>query len=412
MRILHFMNTPFSIDEIKTGGKGISTSGGWMAALLGRMLRNTDYALACVAFGKVKEVQASHDDRIDCFVVPGDFSGRSLEHVLKIYCDLVRQWKPNLIHIHGTEAIYGLLTARNMVKCPAVISLQGLLGPYSEWYHFFGNSSLMDIVKMHRWLEILAMRGVWMNFQMTRKIAKREREIIVGNRFFMGRTTWDRAYVRALNPSAQYFHGGEMLREAFWHDRWNIGQARRYRIIFTNAGGYPRKGTEILLDAVKLLLPKYPDIQVAIAGGISRRSGYGRYVRGRIAELGYAAIELGPLSAEGMIKELVNSHVFVSPSYIDNSPNALCEAQLLGMPVVSTYTGGVPSLVDDGRTGLFVPTGDAPMLAARLQEVFEDDCLAVRLGSQAHEVAIKRHDPDAIVHEVVTAYENVLGRSI
>jgi len=161
-----------------------------------------------------------------------------------------------------------------------------------------------------------------------------------------------------------------------------------------------------------LLQPYYTDIQLAIAGGISRRSGYGRYVRGRIAELGNAAIELGPLTAEEIVKELVNSHVFVSPSYIDNSPNAVCEAQLLGMPVVSTYTGGVPSLIDDGRTGLFVPTGDAPMLAARLQEVFEDDSLAVRLGMQAHEVALRRHDPDAIVQEILAAYEDVLGRPI
>ena len=154
MRILHFMNTPLSIDELKSGGKQLNTSGGWMAALLGRMLKDTDFTFACVAFGKVKKVQMSHDDRIDCFVVPGDLVGRSLDHTLRVCRDLVGQWKPDLIHIHGTEAAYGLLTARGMVKCPAVISLQGLLGPYSEWYRYFGNSSVMDIVRMHRWLEI------------------------------------------------------------------------------------------------------------------------------------------------------------------------------------------------------------------------------------------------------------------
>ena len=243
---------------------------------------------------------------------------------------------------------------------------------------------------MHRWLEIPAMRGHWITFQNTGKIAKREREIIAGNRFFMGRTAWDRAYIRAVNPSAQYFHGGELLREAFWQERWSIGRIRRHRVIFTNAGGYPRKGTELLLEAVKLLKPDYPDIQVAIAGGISRRSGYGRYVRRRIAELGDASIELGQLNAEEMVREMTGSHVFVSPSFIDNSPNAVCEAQLLGMPVVSTYTGGVPSLIEHGRTGLSLPTGDAPMLAARLREVFEDDDLAARLGSQAREVAAKQ----------------------
>lgn len=409
MRILHFLNIPLSINEIRSGGKEINTAGGWMAAFLCRMLKNTDFAFACVAFGNVKEARVSHDDRIDCFVVPGDLIGRSADHTLHVYRDLVDQWKPDLIHIHGTESAYGLLTARGMVKCPALISLQGLLGPCSEWYRYFGNSSLSEIIRMHRWLEIPAMRGHLIGFWKFRKMAKREREIIAGNRFFMGRTAWDRAYVRALNPSAQYFHGGELLREAFWHERWNIGRARRHRIVFTNAG-HPRKGTEILLDVVKLLQPLYPDIQVGIAGWISRRSGYGRYVRRRIAELGHAAIELGQLNAEQMARELVNSHVFVSPSFIDNSPNAVCEAQLIGMPVISTYTGGVPSLIEDGRTGLFVPTGDAPMLAARLRDVFEDDSLAVRLGSQAHEVAVRRHDPRSIVQEILAAYEEVLKK--
>jgi len=407
MRILHFMNTPINIDELKSGGTGISSSGGWMAALLGRMLRDTDYSFACVAFSNVKEVQVTHDDRIHCYIVPGDLSGKSFNYTLKACCDVVSEWKPDVIHIHGTESVFGLLTARSMVECPVVISLQGLLGPYSEWYHYFGNRSLKDIVRMHRLLEIPAMRGHLIAFLKLRQMAIREREIIAGNRFFMGRTAWDRAYISALNPSAQYFHGGELLREPFWRERWDIGRGRRYRIIFTNAG-HPRKGAETLLEAVKLLQSDYPDIQVSIAGGISRRSGYGRYLRGRIAELGRSAIELGQLNAEEMVKEMLNSHIFVSPSFIDNSPNALCEAQLLGMPVISTYTGGVPSLIEEGRTGMFFPTGDASMLAARLREVFEDDHLAVSLGSQAHEVAAKRHDPDTIVHEVVYAYENVL----
>jgi glycosyltransferase involved in cell wall biosynthesis len=81
------------------------------------------------------------------------------------------------------------------------------------------------------------------------------------------------------------------------------------------------------------------------------------------------------------------------------------------MPVISTYTGGVPSLIDDGRTGLFFPTGDAPMLAARLREIFEDDELARRLGRQANEVAVRRHDPALIISEIVDNYEEVLRRA-
>jgi glycosyltransferase involved in cell wall biosynthesis len=412
MRALHFMNSPLPLDQLVSGGNGIKTAGGWITALIGQLLRDTDFDLACASFGRTENIHVSHGHRIDCYVVPGGLSvGRASDRGLRLCRDLVNEWRPDVIHIHGTEAAYGLLTARAMVKCPALTSLQGLLGPYSEFYRYFGNSSLTDIVKMHRWIEIPALRGHWITFLRMRRMAQREREIIAGNRFFMGRTAWDRAYIRALNPSAQYFHGGELLREAFWHERWDIGKVRRHRIIFTNAGGYPRKGTETLLAAVKLLQPHYPDLQLAIAGGISRRSGYGRYVRCRIEALNGAAVELGQLNAEEMLKELLSSHVFVSPSFIDNSPNAVCEAQLVGMPVISTYTGGLPSLIQDGQTGLFYSTGDAPMLAARLEDIFQDDGLAVRLGSQAHEAAVKRHDPDAIVHEIAAAYKAILRRT-
>jgi glycosyltransferase involved in cell wall biosynthesis len=380
-----------------------------MAVLLGRMLENTDFKFACAAFGDTRELQASHDDRIDCFVIPKGWSDTSAAFGagLRACRDLVNEWKPDLIHIHGTEGAYGLLTAHCLVKGPAVISLQGLLGPYAEWYQYFGNRSLMDIFRMHRWLEIPALRGQCMEFMHFRKKAKREREIITGNRFFMGRTEWDRAYLSAHNPSAHYYHGGELLREAYWEAQWNIARVKRHQIIFTNAG-HPRKGAELLLDAVKLLQPNYPDIQVGIAGSISHRSGYGRYIRRRISEMGHAAIELGPLNSEEMVEVLVASHVFVSPSFIDNSPNAVCEAQLLGMPVISTYTGGVPSLIEDGRTGLFFPTGDAPMLASKLRDVFENDELSVQLGNQARSVALQRHDPILVVSEILNAYEDVM----
>jgi glycosyltransferase involved in cell wall biosynthesis len=112
-----------------------------------------------------------------------------------------------------------------------------------------------------------------------------------------------------------------------------------------------------------------------------------------------------------MAKELAGSHVFVSPSFIENSSNALCEAQLIGMPVISSYTGGIPSLLEDNRTGLFFPNGDVPMLAAQLRRIFEDDALAVRLGEHASEAARKRHDPDTVLAGILAAYDGVMGRA-
>jgi glycosyltransferase involved in cell wall biosynthesis len=401
------MNVPFTPDQVRTGGSGVCTSGGWMAALLGRIHGKTDFSLGTAAFGDVAELQAVHEGRISAYTLPS--ASMEKETGLSLCLDIVNDWKPDLIHIHGTENRFGLLSARGLLKCPVVISIQGLLGPCSEWYRYFGNYTLIDILSMHRLLEIPSLRGHWMEFLKIGKMAKVEQETIAGNRYFMGRTTWDRAYIRAQNPSACYFHGGELLREPFWHKKWEISSSTQHRVFFTNAG-HPRKGAQVVFDAAKLLQADYPNIQVVIAGGISRRSGYGRYIRGKITKSGFAR-ELGPLNAEQMANEMVSSHVFVSPSFIENSSNACCEAQLMGMPIISSYTGGMSSLIEDGRTGLFFPTGDAPMLAARLREIFENDDLAIRLGAQAHELACRRHDPVAVVQGILDVYEDIMRQA-
>ena len=52
---------------------------------------------------------------------------------------------------------------------------------------------------------------------------------------------------------------------------------------------------------------------------------------------------------------LLDSHLYVYPSLMDNSPNALCEAQLLGVPCIATYVGGIPKMEKDIEKVLQIP---------------------------------------------------------
>ena len=215
--------------------------------------------------------------RADFFVVPcSRGSGKFAQaRALRRCAAIVREWQPDLVHIHGMERFYGLLTARKLIQTPTVISIQGLLSSYSEWYHYFGNKTVGDIVQMHRWMEPFVLRGPLWGLHKYRQSAATEREIIHGNFNFLGRTLWDRAHVMAINPLSTYYTVGEVLRQPFWDSQWELKKCRRHRVIFTHAG-HPRKGTEVLLDVIPLLKPDYPDIQVCIAGNISHRSGAGR----------------------------------------------------------------------------------------------------------------------------------------
>jgi glycosyltransferase involved in cell wall biosynthesis len=80
------------------------------------------------------------------------------------------------------------------------------------------------------------------------------------------------------------------------------------------------------------------------------------------------------------------------------------------MPVVSTYTGGVPSLIDERKNGLFFPTGDSQVLASRVREIFKNDKLAINLGEKAYETAQKRHSPEIVLDQLIKSYLDVLKK--
>ena len=389
-------------------------SGGWMLALCHALLeKHPDIRLAIITTGQVSLLERYVSGGIDCFVVPmqNKNSKRELVYALKACARIVEEWDPDIIHIHGTERFFGLLSARSIVSFPTVISIQGLMIPYAEWVHFFGNRTLFDVIKLHRFIEIPVMRGLLWNYYRFQKAAFREREILCGNRHFMGRTVWDQAHLLSINSEAKYYHVGEMIRKPFWKARWHLKNCQKHRIIYINPG-HPRKGIEILLSATDILRKDYSDLEVAVVGTISKRSGYGKYIKKEIKNRKGYVNQLGALNAEELAVELARSHVFVSSSYIENSSNAVCEAQLVGVPVVSSYTGGLPCLIEDRRTGMFFPSMDAPSLTATIKQIFEDDKLAGALSQNARAVASKRHEPESILRNLLNTYNEVINETL
>jgi len=179
--------------------------------------------------------------------------------------------------------------------------------------------------------------------------------------------------------------------------------------MFTNVRDTIR-GAETLIDAIALLKREFPMVSLALGGGLNLRYGYGKALASRVKERGLEGqVEfLRWLGTEELIAQLLESHVFAITSWVENYPNSLCEAQLLGMPCVASYAGGMPSMVEDGVTGLHFPAGDAGVLAYQLRRLFLDDELAVSLGRQARAVALKRHDPQTVVHGMTDIYRQVL----
>jgi glycosyltransferase involved in cell wall biosynthesis len=118
------------------------------------------------------------------------------------------------------------------------------------------------------------------------------------------------------------------------------------------------------LTALPAIRERYPDASVYVAGDdlVSGKSlkqrlkmtAYGRYCKSLIRKnrLEGSVVFLGRLNAEQMRERYLKSNLFVCCSSVENSPNSLGEAMLLGMPCVSADVGGIPSIFTDGEDGI------------------------------------------------------------
>lgn len=415
MRVLWFTNIPLPAVTKRLGIDAHGYGGHWMSALLGGVAGTNDISLGvATAYPALPDAKFT-DEGVNYYVVgqPRRLPTSSCRDVDLNACrDIVDEFRPDIIHIHGTERFYGLLKSRKLVDVPVAVSIQGLLEPYSMYRNYFGTLSPWGIFRATRLLEVAAGLGLMHGYRDIKRGAKQEAEMLSSVDGFLGRTSWDKAHTCWRNPTATYRYVGEVLRENFSQHRWCLGKVKRHSIIFTNAG-HPRRGTETLLEAVGILRNEFPDITLRLAGRISERSGYGRHLRRAIsrARLKDCTELLRYLDAESMAKELSRSHVFAITSFIENSPNSLAEAMQIGMPCVASYAGGIPDMIRDDVSGAFFPCGDAALLAQAIRKIFLNDELAVNYGAAARKEAIKRHAPGCIVEQLLSAYKVILDRN-
>jgi glycosyltransferase involved in cell wall biosynthesis len=107
---------------------------------------------------------------------------------------------------------------------------------------------------------------------------------------------------------------------------------------------------------------------------------------------------------------VLDSDVFVFPSLVaEGLPMALLEALALGKPVVATGVGGIPEMVEDGKTGLVVPPRDAAALAEGIVRVLSDPVLARRLGEAGREAVLARFPARTMVERTEELYFGLLG---
>ena len=115
------------------------------------------------------------------------------------------------------------------------------------------------------------------------------------------------------------------------------------------------------------------------------------------------------MTTDDLVNQLCDSNFYIHPSYIENSPNSVCEAMAIGMPIISTNVGGINTLISDKIDGIFVQEGEPYSLAGAIIELVNNYEYAKSLGKNARERSINRHDPNEIVKRLLDIYKTILS---
>lgn len=322
--------------------------------------------------------------------------------------DVVKTVQPDLIHIHGTEECFGLI--QDVIKdIPIVFSIQGMIAPYKEKY--FAGMSLADVKKYESFYDKVRGVSVINEYKSFCYRAEREKNYLRQARYIFGRTFWDRDCTLALNPQRKYYTVNEILRSEFYEKQWKgFLSKNKIQIVSTISGGI-YKGMETVLKTAEIL-QRYGkiDFEWHIAG--YDRSTKWLKMAEKITNLQYGQCHIvlhGRIGAAELANLLSKSDMYVHVSHIENSPNSVCEAMILGMPIIASYAGGTVDMLQHGEEGILYQDGDPYVLAGAIVSYMQGPMTAVRYGEAARKRALLRHDKVLIVKELVNNYTLIIS---
>ena len=405
----------------KSLGKMPAAHCGWLysSAIAAKKVM-PDLELGVLVYSYDKTFEKHRVEGITYYLIPSADMAK-VSKSQKDFCHkAISDFAPDIIHLHGTE--YSLAAAvceANEHSTPMVANIQGLAIPYTRYAD--GGLSMKD--KLINITPLDFYRGTFLfNAKHSfRKRAKCEEFVLKNVEHVVGRTKWDKDHALSVNPKLTYHFMNETLRDSFYQEpRWSLNNCQRHAIFVSNSGS-ALKGAHQVLNALPVIMQKYPDTEVYFCGSsvmnndvksLMRMQGYHLYLRRLVKKMGLIGNVkfLGQLSEVEMKQAFLNANVYVMPSAIENSPNSLCEAQILGVPTVAAYVGGVPDLVSDGSTGFLYRYEETEQLAQIIMRLFEKSDFT-ELTKAEMTVASQRHDREKNADTLKEIYSKILGKN-
>lgn len=413
MRVLWFSLTPSNYKKAK--GLGYN-GGGWIASLETEIIKNKDVSLG-IAFFSGASLQKEQIGEVAYYLMPHPRKGIKSKinfftnydvdietaPYLPVFKRVVDEFKPDIIQIFGSESVLGFV--RLITSVPCVLHMQGLINPYNNAFYPPSFSKFTFLFRSKNPIKFISAYKEMITWKNN---AIRESYLLNKILYFIGRTEWDKAVAMEFNNHALYFYGSEILRESFYKQTARTNPQRM--TIVSTMSGVLYKGLDMLLKTAHVL--KYllkSDFTWIVYGSVVNVPLFEKHTGIKAADVNLDFRGVG--SETDIYEALCNATAFAHTSYIDNSPNAVCEAQLVGCPVVSTNVGGISSLIEDGIDGFLIPSNDPYMMAWKLLNLYKDKQLNQIIASKGQERAKVRHNKERVVKELIDIYDKILSNN-
>lgn len=294
---------------------------------------------------------------------------------------LLERDRVGLVHAHGQDASIIAAAVRSLSRIPLVVTRHVLEEPAEGWrQRLRARLALAAIRRADAAVAVSSATAERLAAQISVPRAAIE---VIPNGIDLER--FDRSSEAALR---------RVTRERLG---FGVGQALVLVPAVLRAG----KGHEILLEAMPELRRCVPSVRVLLAGGGEREG----ELRERAEALGDAVRFLGP--RDDMPELLCACDLVVLPSLAEALPTALMEAAAAGRAVVALRVGGVPEVVEHGRTGLLVPPADAAALAEAIVALLAAPTRAREMGAAARTVARERFGIEHQVRQTLALWTRV-----
>ncbi|MGL4331999.1 MAG: glycosyltransferase family 4 protein [Bacteroidales bacterium] len=326
--------------------------------------------------------------------------------------DAIAGINPDIIHVFGSEW-YGIELLKYGYK-NILVHIQGLA---SYWYlkyypEMLSNSSsrIKLFIRSARKPKALIWGISYLHQNKALRLAaKREDKWLCQSNYCAGRTAFDKAYLKKINPDIEYFHINEILREPFYKsEKWICNPKENLLRISSVISDRVYKGYDLILNIAEQLDKQITfNIEWRIIG-LTPDSECVNLFKKQTKLSKVKIILEGIQDEDKIIDTLLSGDIYLHPSHVENSSNSICEAQILGVPVIANNSGGTGSLIESGETGILFT--DINAIANTISELRNNESLLVKLSQKGREAAMLRHNTDQIIEDTIAVYKSILRK--